>query len=98
MATIPEIIEELKTRRDWKHYGEVEQKFDDILAEFEKYQAEEFSRHKTSERKMKNDIIKTIDLACEKHIENSFDDVTAPTTNEVRRAYSNCINIIEGMM
>ena len=38
MQTIPEIINELKTRRDWSSPAEVEAKFDEILTVFEEYQ------------------------------------------------------------
>lgn len=94
MQTIPEIVEELKTRRDWKSVKEVESKFDDILTAFDDYQLNEFARRKENEDYKCKKIIQEIEKCQERHLQLSFLEPNVPTANEVRKAYSNCINLI----
>jgi len=98
MSTIPEIVYELKTRRDWKSVEEVNDKFDEILEAFEKYQAEEYNRHKLGDRKLKKQIISNFEEICKKHIKYLYVDENTPAANDIRTAYSNCINELERMM
>lgn len=95
MQTIPEIINELKTRRDWSSPAEVEAKFDEILTVFEEYQLDEYTRHIRADRERYKQIIERIKKCQSDHLESSFIEPNVPTANEVRKAYSNCINILE---
>lgn len=98
MASIYEIVDELKTRRDWHSPEEVERKFDEIIVEFDRHQAEELIRHKKFDRDLKNDIIGKMEEYRDNHIDSTFQDKTSPGANEVRKAYNRCITIIEGAL
>ena len=98
MQTIPEIVNELKTRRDWGSVQEVENKFDDILKVFEEYQLDEYIRHKKSDEYKHREIIEKINECQSKHLESAFLEPNVPTANEVRKAYSNCINLVEEVL